>query len=381
MSKKPKKIRTEFRKNRGARARQGDFTRKFQVDDEATADTEHNERLSGKGELTRKRTVIGEAASGDQPGFSVTPDVDEAVCRRGRVLSVHGLSSSVQDASGAVFHCAVRRILKTLSTDQRHVVVAGDWVMIRVGSSGDASGDGVIERVEPRHGILARGSRGRQHILVSNVDQILIIGSAAEPRLKPHLIDRFLVTAEQNHLQPVICINKTDLIDRAELQPLAGVYGRMGYRVLFTSATTGFGVQRLRELMVGQSSVIVGQSGVGKSSLLNVIEPGLNLRVGSVSTETEKGRHTTTTARLFPLSAGGYVVDTPGIRQFQLWDVSPEEIGGSFRDLRPYVSQCRYPNCSHTHEADCAVKDAVADGRFDVRRYESYCGMFAGDEP
>ena len=205
---------------------------------------------------------------------------------------------------------------------------------------------------------------------------------AAPPNrgLKPQLIDRFLVTAEQNHLRPVICINKSDLVNRAEFQPLAGVYGRMGYRVLFTSATTGFGIERLRRLMAGQASVIVGQSGVGKSSLLNTLEPGLNLRVGTVSAETEKGRHTTTTARLFPLARGGYVVDTPGIRQFQLWDVSPEEIGGWYRDLRPYVSRCRYPNCSHTHEADCAVKDAVADGRFDARRYESYA-IFAGDEP
>ncbi len=377
MGKKPKKIRTEFRKNRGARARQGDLTRQFKADDEATLDSASNERLSGKGELTRKRTVVGQESAAGQSGFKVTPDVDPNLCRRGRVLSVHGLSSTVQADDGSLNQCATRRVLKTLSTDQRHVVVAGDWVMFR----SHASGDGLIERVEPRSGVLARGSRGRRHILVANVDQILIIGSAAEPRLKPQLIDRFLVTAEQNHLRPVICINKSDLVERAEFQPLAGVYGRMGYRVLFTSATTGFGVERLRRLMAGQASVVVGQSGVGKSSLLNALEPGLNLRVAKVSAETEKGRHTTTTARLFPLAGGGYVVDTPGIRQFQLWDVSPEEIGGWYRDLRPYVSRCRYPNCSHTHEVDCAVKDAVADGRFDARRYESYCALFAGDEP
>ncbi len=125
--------------------------------------------------------------------------------------------------------------------------------------------------------------------------------------------------------------------------------------------------------------MIAGQSGVGKSSLLNAVDPQLHLRVQAVNVDTQKGRHTTTTARLIPLNSGGYVVDTPGIRQFQLWDVIPAEVAGYFRDLRPYITRCRYPNCSHIHEADCAVKHAVADGRVDVRRYESYCILFEGD--
>jgi ribosome biogenesis GTPase len=124
---------------------------------------------------------------------------------------------------------------------------------------------------------------------------------------------------------------------------------------------------------------VAGQSGVGKSSLLNAVDPGLQLRTSAVSAETQKGRHTTTTARLLPLSGGGYVVDTPGIRQFQLWDVIPAEVAGYFRDLRPYIDHCKFPNCSHTHESGCAVKDAVADGRLDLRRYESYCQLFAGE--
>ncbi|MFP6667851.1 MAG: ribosome small subunit-dependent GTPase A, partial [Pirellulales bacterium] len=129
----------------------------------------------------------------------------------------------------------------------------------------------------------------------------------------------------------------------------------------------------------GQETVVSGQSGVGKSSLLNAVDPELNLRTAAVSKETEKGRHTTTTAALLSLSFGGYVVDTPGIRQFQLWDVIAEEVAGLFRDLRPYVNHCRFPNCTHTHETECAVKDAVADGRLDLRRYDSYCHMFAGE--
>ncbi len=145
------------------------------------------------------------------------------------------------------------------------------------------------------------------------------------------------------------------------------------------SVATGHNIDRLRRLLTGCESVVVGQSGVGKSSLLNAVDPTLQLAVQTVSEETEKGRHTTTTARLVPLSFGGFVVDTPGIRQFELWDVIPAEVAGFFRDLRPYVSLCRFPNCTHTHETECAVKSAVADGRLDLRRYESYCQLFAGD--
>ena len=228
--------------------------------------------------------------------------------------------------------------------------------------------------------MVSRTSRGRQHVLVANVDQLVIVTSAAEPRLKPNLIDRLLVTAEKGGIRPIICINKIDLVEPADLMPLVGVYAQLGYDVLLVSATTGIGIERLRERLAGAESVVTGQSGVGKSSLLNAVEPGLDLRVQTVSEETQKGRHTTTTAELIPLSFGGYVVDTPGIRQFQLWDVIPEEVAGFFRELRPYVSRCRFPDCTHTHEDNCAVKDAVADGWIDARRYESYVQIRSGDD-
>lgn len=372
--KKPSKIRAELRKKHESRTRRGDVTRDFAQHGFEQDDSVRSERITGKGELTRRRTVVGTEAGDEETGFAVRPEID-ATCRPGRVLSVHGLTSVVQADDGQLFRCATRRLLKTLSTDQRHVVAAGDQVWFRP----EIGNEGFIERIEPRHGVLSRTSRGRQHVIVTNVDQLVIVTSAAEPTLKPNLIDRFLVTAEQIRIRPIICINKVDLVDLADLQPLAGVYGRMGYGVIFTSASTHLGIDRLRSLLRGKESVVAGQSGVGKSSLLNAIEPGLELRVREVSSENQKGKHTTTTACLLPLSQGGYVVDTPGIRQFQLWDIIPEEIEGLYRDVRPYVSLCRYPNCTHTHEADCAVKDAVADGRLDLRRYESYCHLRAGD--
>ncbi len=372
MSRK-KKIRTDFRKTHQVRRRDKDY-RKFAEDDRAADKLVPNERLSGKGELTRKRTIVGIESDPNSSGFSVQRDV-HGTSVRARVLSVHGLSSVVLTDDGRELRCAVRGLLKDLSTDLRHVVVAGDIVYVRP----EVTGDSLIERIEPRQQILSRMSKGRQQILVANVDRLVIVASAAEPNLKPNLIDRILVEAERMRIEPIICINKIDLVDPADLQPLAGVYGQMGYQVILVSATADKGVAQLRKLIAGKESVVAGQSGVGKSSLLNAIEPELALRVGQVSRENEKGKHTTTVARLIPLEMGGYVVDTPGIRQFQLWDIVPEEVATYYRDIRPYVSLCRYPNCSHTHEAHCAVKDAVADNRLDARRYESYVHLRSGD--
>ncbi len=374
MARKKKKLRTSFRKNREVRTRENDLTKQYGED--AVEDHATGERISGKGKLTRKRTVAGAEIVEDEAGTYVLPEIDASVCRAGRVLRVQGLVSVVRDEAGEVFSCATRRLLKTMATDQRHVVAAGDHVWFRV----EGKGEGIIERVEPRHGLLSRTSRGRQHVLVANVDQIIIVTSAAEPRIKPNLIDRMLLTSEKVDIRPVVCINKIDLVEPADLMPLVGVYSQLGYQVLMVSATTGQNVDQLRELVTGRDSVLTGQSGVGKSSLLNSIEPGLGLRVQTVSGESQKGRHTTTTAELFPLEGGGHVIDTPGIRQFQLWDVIPEEVAGFFRELRPYVSRCRFPDCTHTHEDFCAVKDAVADGRIDTRRYESYVQIATGDD-
>ncbi|MEI6239622.1 MAG: ribosome small subunit-dependent GTPase A [Planctomycetia bacterium] len=372
-----RKFRVELRKNRSARRRSGDLTRRVAGDLDAAADLVAGERLSGKGDLTRKRTVMVEqtgsrADDGRRDGLEVEPAADGTL--RGRVLHVQGLESLVVDSAGSTVRCMTRRLLRTLSTDQRHPVAAGDWVRFR-----GTGRDGVITAIEPRRNSLCRSSRGRRHVIVANVDQSLIVGSATLPHLKPGLIDRLIVAAEASGIRPIICFNKADLVPTASLVPLAGVYARMGYAVVLCSAATGLGIDRLRRELDGRVTAVVGQSGVGKSSILNALAPELGLRVGEVSRDNDKGRHTTTTARLIPHGHGGAFVDTPGVRQFQLWQVVPAEVPAAFRDLRPIANHCRFPDCTHTHETDCAVKHAVADGLLDTRRWESCCHLAASN--
>jgi ribosome biogenesis GTPase len=373
---KKKKVRVDLRKNRSKPPRQRHWTRGFHEHGFTEEATPVGERVRAKGDLSRRRTIIQEdtdtAPDGREP--AEMPAVDSGTSLPGRVLSVHGLQSVVEAADGRQFRCAVRRLLRTLATDERNIVTAGDRVWFR-----PAVGDeGLIERVDPRHGLLTRASRGREHVLVANVDQLVIVMALVEPDLKPHLIDRYLVSAEQGGIAPVVCLNKADLVDPAAYQSLIGLYSQLGIPTLLTSATTGLGIERLRRLLQDRQTVFSGQSGVGKSSLLNALQPGLELRVREVSEMNQKGRHTTTTAQLLRLDFGGWVVDTPGLRQFQLWDLLPEEIEGFFPEFRPYVPLCVYPDCTHTHEDRCAIKDAVRRRQISAQRYLSYLGMFEG---
>lgn len=366
---KPRKHRVELRRNRSGRRRSGDLTRAAASDPDGTESLPTEERLTGKGGLTRKRTVVGIRTEG-RDALPVAPAA--AGSWLGRVLHVHGLVSHVERPGGGVVRCTTRRLLKTMLTRQRTVVTAGD----RVDAVGDGE-EGVITAIHPRTTALSRTSRGRLHVIVANVDQVIIVGSAAEPNLKPGLLDRLIVAAETAAIRPIICLNKVDLVDPAGLVPLAGLHARMGYPAVLCSTVTGMGVARLAAELPGRVTAVVGQSGVGKSSLINALSPGLDLRVAEVSRENEKGRHTTTTARLLPHSLGGHFVDTPGIRQFQLWEVVAAEAAASFRDIRPFANRCRYPDCTHTHESFCAVKDAVADGLLDTGRWETCCQLVA----
>lgn len=390
MSNKKKMVRVEMKKNRAKPPRGNDLTRAYQDGDAKAEDARTTERVRAKGDLSRRRTVVQDDDTADAGG-----------CVRGRVLRVHGLASIVEADDGRVFRCAVRRLLKTLATDERNAVTTGDVVWFRpavagVGSQESGIGkaesgsdptpdprsptpeEGMIERVEPRHGVLTRASRRREHVVVANVDQVVIVISLVQPALKPHLLDRYLAVAQKGGLRPVVCLNKADLADPVPLQPLVGAYAQLGVPALLTSAHSGYGIDRLREFLRGRATVFSGQSGVGKSSLLNAVQPGLGLAVKSVSEVNQKGQHTTTYAQLLKLDFGGWVVDTPGVRQLQLWDTIPEEVEGYFGEFRPFVPLCPFPDCTHTHEAGCAVKDAVARRLVSDRRYHSYLGMFHG---
>jgi ribosome biogenesis GTPase len=367
---KKKKIRVDLRKNRAKPPRERGWTKDFKketIDEDAVRG---GERVRAKGELSRRRTIIQEDTDSKRP--AAMPTADPSLCKAGRVLRVHGLNSVVATDDGKQYRCSVRRVLRTLVTDERNIVAPGDYVWI-LPATGD---EGVIERVEPRHGILTRASKGREHVIVANVDQVVIVVALAEPALKPHLIDRYLASAAQGGIASIVCLNKVDLIDPADFQPLIGMYSQLGIPALLTSATTGQGIDRLRELLRDRETVFSGQSGVGKTSLLNAVEPGLGLHVREVSESTEKGRHTTTAAEVIRLKSGGWVVDTPGVRQFQLWDIIPEEVEGFFIEFRPFVPLCAFPDCTHTHEERCAIKRAVARGFISEQRYTSYLGLF-----
>jgi ribosome biogenesis GTPase len=385
---KKKKVRVDLRKNRSKPPRLRQWTRDFREHGDREDAAPSEERVKAKGDLSRRRTIIQEETPAEGAGQPAEmPAVDTSTCLRGRVVRVHGLQSVVETDDGRRYRCAVRRLLRTLATDERNIVAAGDHVWIRPATSPQplsregrgAEGEGLIERVEPRHGLLTRASKQREHVIAANVDQVVIVVSLVEPALKPHLIDRYLASAEQGGIAAVVCLNKADLVDPVPYQPLVGLYAQLGIPTLLTSATTGRGIDRLRERLRGRQTVFAGQSGVGKSSLLNAIQPGLGLRVREVSETTQKGRHTTTTAELLRLDLGGWVFDTPGIRQFELWDIIPEEVEGFFPEFRPFVPLCAYPDCTHTHEDRCAVKRAVLRRQISASRYTSYLGLFAGE--
>jgi len=214
--------------------------------------------------------------------------------------------------------------------------------------------------------------REQEQVIIANPDQVVFVASCANPDPRLKMLDRLLVGAERQEIPSLICANKIDLVGLDGARRLFGIYEAIGYTVVYTSAMTRHGIDDLRGYLAERTSALIGPSGVGKTSLLNALEPGLGHRVMDVSSTTGKGRHTTTVAELVPLACGGWVADTPGIRALALFDLDPEEIDAYFPDIAPYVPQCSFSDCSHTVEPGCAVIEALEQERIDEHRYESY---------
>lgn len=294
------------------------------------------------------------------------------------------LSGVVYGSGGGVYDVALEdgrrveaslrgRLKKQKRTGQR--IVAGDRVQVAEAPDGGFT----VEAVEPRSTqVIRHGSGRRAKVVAANVDRLVTVVAAVDPEPRPDRIDRFLVMGEADELDGVLVVNKTDLEGaEAVADDLARIYEGAGYRVVRVSAADGTGMDELAEVLCAGSSVLVGPSGVGKSSLLNAIEPSLGLRTGELSRKVRRGRHTTVSARIIPLECGGLVVDTPGFGDAEPWGVDPRELERCFPEFEPYLGHCRFQDCLHDSEPDCAVRAAVEEGEIALQRYESYRALLA----
>lgn len=298
----------------------------------------------------------------------------------GRVLRSQSGQLWVSTERGVV-HCTMRGRLKREKKARSDIAVIGDRVRVSI----IEGMEGVVEEVEPRVNRFARrqpGKRGayKEDVLVANLDRIFAVFSCARPPMNPRVLDRFLVVAELDDIPAGIVANKVDQVGRAEAEAAFGLYAELGYPVFYTSATEDEGIDGLKAELRGRISAFVGPSGVGKSSLLNVIEPGLGVAVGGISETLDKGRHTTRVAELHPLAEGGWVADTPGIREIASFELPRAELARCFPELRRFVGDCRFPDCRHDREPDCAVRAALEGGLIHPERYESYLRILQDDQ-
>jgi ribosome biogenesis GTPase len=260
-------------------------------------------------------------------------------------------------------------------------VAVGDKVVI---STKDLE-NGTIEDILPAKTVFSRRLPGKaeiEQIVVTNADQMVAVVSAKMPDINFRFLDRFIILAEAGELDSIVCVNKMDLVTdegKHQLYRDLEAYKKLNYRVIYTSIITQEGIDELRQALKDHVTVIVGASGVGKSSLLNVIQPGLGLRVAEVSEKTRKGKHTTTYVELFFLDFGGYVADTPGIREVGLWGVPTEYLELYFPEMEPYLGKCKFNDCIHVYEPGCAIKKSVEEGEISPIRYESYMRLRVGD--
>jgi ribosome biogenesis GTPase len=297
--------------------------------------------------------------------------------RRGLIIKAQSGFFTVETEEGLVI-CQLRGKLKR-GRAAGDIAALGDRVRITVLEDGS----GMIDEVEERKTAIVRldpRPRGAyRQILLANPDQAVFVFACAQPNPKLRMLDRYLVIAEKQRVPALIVANKIDLIGLGEAKKIFGFYEPLGYRVVYTSAKSGEGVDKLKPQLIGKVSAMAGPSGAGKSSLLNVIQPGLGLAVSEISA-VHKGQHTTVAREMFKLDGGGYVADTPGWKSLALWDTEPEEMDAYFPELAPLVAQCQFSDCTHIHEPGCAVRAALDKGKIHPERYESYLRLRTGQD-
>ena len=296
----------------------------------------------------------------------------------GRVIKSTGSWYDVRNDAGEVVLCRLRGKIRLGGLRSTNPVAVGDLVNYEKERDKDTC---VIDKILPRTNVIVRKSVNlskESHIIASNVDQAILVATIAQPRTSTGFIDRFTVTAEAYHIPVVIVFNKCDIYDdeqNALAEQLMKVYNAIGYESFVISAKTGQNCDRLKAIMKDKMSMFSGHSGVGKSALVNRLDPNLNIRVGEISEVHEKGKHTTTFAQMYELGFGGYIIDTPGIKEFALYDMEKETLAQRFPEMRALMHECRFNNCTHLHEPHCAIKNAVEQGLIADWRYENYCNM------
>ncbi len=292
---------------------------------------------------------------------------------KGVVLATRGRLFEVITESGNKLKCEVRRKVKS-EADATTPVAVGDDVLISPTHQGSA----IIEEVLERRTAFFRPAVGQEtikQVIAANLDKLAIVSSITSPKLKTGLIDRFLISAQLGNLQPLIIINKIDLPKPAEFETVFSAYKSLGIEVFPTSCETGEGIQDLKQAMRGYKTILVGHSGVGKSSIINQLVPGLDLKTATISKSTNRGKHTTAHIELFELPSGGFLADSPGLKVMGIWDVEKGELQYYYAEFEKYNGTCRFKDCAHIHEPDCAVKQALETGEIENFRYENYLAI------